>query len=163
MALHRLDNSRWGFESNCFVCEPANPRGLGVAFSHDDEADVVRAEFTLGDAFSGAPTYVHGGVTLAILDEAMAWATIALADTFAVTAKTSAAFLRPVRVGRPYTVEARVAGRDEAGLATTAVVRNSRGADCATAEALFVPLSAGQATDALGTEATGGDAGYVRG
>src|SRR3954454_15176547 len=66
VARHRLHNETWGFDSNCFVCEPRNDAGLRIPFDHDDETDTVVAEFTLDDAFSGAPSYVHGGVTLAI-------------------------------------------------------------------------------------------------
>jgi hypothetical protein len=76
MAVERLENSRWGFGSNCFVCEPANARGMQVPFSHDTDRGVVFADFTLSTEYSGAPTYVHGGATLALMDEGMSWATI---------------------------------------------------------------------------------------
>ena len=163
MATSRLENRRWGFESNCFVCEPRNAAGLRIPFEHDDEADVVRAAFTLDDRFSGAPTYVHGGVVLAVLDEAMAWATIAVGGVFAVTSETSARFLRPVRVGREHTVEARVDEQAEDRLATSAIVLDAKGRVCAEASATFVPLGPAQAVDAIGTELTGDDARYVRG
>ena len=80
MTLVRLHNDDWGYETNCFVCEATNERGLRIPFFHDDEADVVVAELHLGHAFSGAPTLLHGGIVLAVLDEAMAWAAIAIAD-----------------------------------------------------------------------------------
>ena len=38
MILHPLANARWGFESSCYVCSPANERRLQVPFLHDDEA-----------------------------------------------------------------------------------------------------------------------------
>ena len=69
---------------------------------------MVTAEFTLGPEFSGVPRYVHGGVVLAILDEAMAWAAIAVAERFAVVHQTATTFDRPVRVGRAYRVTASV-------------------------------------------------------
>jgi uncharacterized protein (TIGR00369 family) len=163
MATSRLENARWGFESNCFVCEPRNPAGLGIAFEHDDETDVVRAQFTLDDRFSGAPTYVHGGVVLAILDEAMSWATIAVGRVFAVTGETSTRFLRPVRVGRDHVVEARVDEAADDRLTTSATVLDAKGRSCAEARATFVPLGPAQAVDALGVVPTGEDARYVRG
>lgn len=92
MARHRLRNEQWGFESNCFVCEPRNDAGLRLPFEHDDEDDVVVCEFTLDDRFSGAPRFLHGGVLLAVLDEAMAWATIAIAGKFAVTEESTTRF-----------------------------------------------------------------------
>src|SRR3954465_12503647 len=85
VTVRKLHNADWGFDSLCFVCEPKNAHGLRIPFTYDDEADVVTAEFNLSETFSGAPSYVHGGVTLAILDEAMSWATIASAKAFAVT------------------------------------------------------------------------------
>ncbi len=108
MAVRRLENRDWGFDTNCFVCEPANARGLAIPFFFDDEAAVVTAEFTLGPEFSGVPRYVHGGVVLAVLDEAMAWAAIAVAERFAVVHQTATTFDRPVRVGRAYRVTASV-------------------------------------------------------
>jgi acyl-coenzyme A thioesterase PaaI-like protein len=126
VATHRLTNEQWGFTSNCFVCEPKNAAGLRIPFDHDDVAGVVRADFSLDDRFSGAPTYVHGGVTLAVLDEAMAWATIAIGGKFAVTSETSTTFTYPVRVGRAYTVEATVASNDGTTMTTTATVLDDR-------------------------------------
>src|ERR1700704_4167757 len=106
--LRRLHNEDWGFDSNCFVCEPRNDGGLQIPFHHDIERKAVVATFSLGDRFSGAPSYVHGGITLAVLDEAMAWATIAIGGKFALTAETSTRFLRPVLVGKRYSVEAHI-------------------------------------------------------
>lgn len=151
MTLRRLDNRTWGFESRCFVCDPANRSGLRLAFFADDEAGTVIADLTLDDRFSGTPRYVHGGVTLAVLDEAMAWAAIALAGRFAVTRSTSARFRRPVRIGRPYRVEARLAGRNGDGsLALSATVADPAGRPCVEATAEFVPLSAARARSAIG-------------
>jgi acyl-coenzyme A thioesterase PaaI-like protein len=47
-------------------------------------------------------------VTLAILDEGVAWAAIAIGCKFAVTHTTSTLFDRPVKLGVSYRVEARV-------------------------------------------------------
>ena len=100
MARQRLRNERWGFESNCFVCEPRNDAGMRLPFEHDDELDAVVCEFSLDDRFSGAPRFVHGGVLLSVLDEAMSWATIAIAGRFAVTEETTSRFKRPVKLDR---------------------------------------------------------------
>lgn len=163
MATHRLTNEQWGFTSNCFVCEPKNAAGLRIPFDHDDDAGVVRAAFTLDDRFSGAPTYVHGGVTLAVLDEAMAWATIAIGGKFAVTSETKTTFAYPVRVGRAYTVEATVASNDGTTMTTTATVLDDRQRPCVTAAATFTVLGAAQAVEVLGVEDLGPDAGFVNG
>lgn len=161
MAKTRLTNEQWGFASNCFVCEPTNPAGLAIPFFHDDQAGTVVAEPTLGEEFSGAPSYVHGGVTLAVLDEAQAWATIALAGKFAVTTETAARFKRPINVGATYSVAARVTDKTADAISTSAEVRNAEGKRCAEATATFAVLSAATAVDALGVEAQGTDKDYL--
>ena len=39
--MRRLLTNTFGFESNCWVCEPSNPVGLHVPFHHDDQAHTV--------------------------------------------------------------------------------------------------------------------------
>ncbi len=163
MAVHALDNTSWGFASNCFVCEPSNEGGLRVPFFHDDEAGTVYAEYTLPETFSGAPSYVHGGVTMALLDEAMSWATIAEAKAFALTTRTTTEFKWPIRIGRTYRVEARIAGRNDATIEVTATVSDAQGRPCAVAESTFHAMDADQAKSAIGVEVSGDDAGYVQG
>jgi uncharacterized protein (TIGR00369 family) len=160
--MKRLDNNRWGFESNCFVCESRNGAGLQIPFFHDPTSDEVVAELQLDERFSGAPSYVHGGVVLAVLDEAMAWATIAVAGSFAVTQEMTTRFDLPVRVGAPHRVRARVTNRSGERLACEAEVVDASGRACATARASFVPLGPAQAADATGAELTGDDSAYLR-
>jgi uncharacterized protein (TIGR00369 family) len=152
MAVRRLDNGAWGFDTNCFVCEPTNARGLCIPFLYDDEAAVVTAEFTLGDEFSGVPRYVHGGVVLAILDEAMAWAAIAVAERFAVVHQTATTFDRPVRVGQPYRVTASVRTVTDATVTARAEVVEAGGGGrrCAEAHARLVVMTAAEASSAIG-------------
>jgi len=153
VTVKRLTNATWGFDSMCFVCEDANERGLRISFLHDDEAGTVSADFELDEVFSGAPAFVHGGVLMAICDEAMCWATIAVGGTWAVTASNSHQFRRPVRLGRPYRVEARLAGRDDHGIRTTATITSvSTGKVAVEAEAVFSPLGSAQAADAIGDD-----------
>ncbi len=141
----RLHNEDWGFETNCFVCEPQNQHGLRMSFFHDTARSLVVAEFELADAFSGAPTLVHGGVSLAILDEAMAWACIAIGHQWAVTTETSARFLRTVRVGSLYTVEAGVIDHEHGAMRTTGRILDRRGGLRVEAAATFTTLGEAQA------------------
>jgi uncharacterized protein (TIGR00369 family) len=123
---------------------------------------VVRADINLDDRFSGAPNYVHGGLVLAILDEAMAWATIAISEKFAVTAESSARFLHPVRLGRGYAVEARVIEPGEERMACSAVLLDAKQRPCTEATGTFSVVSAAQAVDVIGSEVTGDVARYLR-
>lgn len=150
--LRRLHNQDWGFESNCFVCEPRNDGGLQIPFHHDTAREVVVATFTLGTRFSGAPSYVHGGVTLAVLDEAMAWAAIAIGGKLAVTTETTTRFHRPVLVDKTYTVEARITGHTSEHIQTAALVTYGDSKVCAEATATFAILGEAQAARAVGVD-----------
>lgn len=163
--MEALTNERWGFESNCFVCEPRNDAGLRIPFFHDEATGTVTATFTLDDRFSGAPSYLHGGVLLAVLDEAMAWATIAVAHRWAVTGETTTRFEHPVRVGRSYTVTACVpepVADDASTLAATAEITDDKGRRCAESSATFVVLGEAQAADAAGVDVGELADGFVR-
>ena len=162
MALVRLHNETWGFDSNCFVCEPKNQLGLRIPFHHDDERDIVVAEFTLDNTFSGAPTLVHGGVTLAILDEAQSWATIAVAKKFAVTGETTSRFHRPVRLDKTYRVEARVDERGAEKLRTSATILDHKARACVESEASFIVLSEAVAAEAIGAPLSDQESKYLR-
>ena len=163
MGLKVLDNAAWGFDTNCFVCERANPGGLRIPFHHDEEAGAVVAEFCLGPTFSGAPQLVHGGIVLAILDEAMAWAAIAIGGRFAVTKESAATFHRPVRVDRGYRVEAQLTSQTDEGIEAAAAVLDAQGRPCATARATFMPFTADQARSVIGAVLSDDDATYLRG
>ena len=161
MPVHRLHNEDWGFETNCFVCEPTNEQGLRLPFFHDDERAVVMAEFELSDAHSGAPTLVHGGVTLAVLDEAMAWACIAIGRQWAVTTQTSATFHRAVRVGSLYRVEASVVDHVDGVMRTSGRVLDRRGELRVEAAASFTTVGEAQATRLIGSDPGERNRGFV--
>ncbi|MGQ0615701.1 MAG: PaaI family thioesterase [Acidimicrobiia bacterium] len=163
MALHPLRNDVWGFESNCFVCEAGNEAGLRISFAHDDETEMVVAPFNLDEAFSGAPSYVHGGLVLAILDEAQAWAAIAIAGKFAVTAETTSRFRHPVRCAADHRVEARVTRTTPRRVMTTARVVDAEGDVCVETEATFVVLSDAVAADAIGQALSTDERRFLRG
>ncbi|MGH9137082.1 MAG: PaaI family thioesterase [Acidimicrobiales bacterium] len=160
--MHELDNATWGFDSSCFVCERRNDHGLRISFYHDVERNLVTATFSLTGTFSGAPTWVHGGIVLAILDEATAWAAIAIAGRFAATHETSTTFERSVRVGRSYSVAATVQHAGDETIEAAATITDERGRVCATARATFTVLGEAQAERAIGGDVTPEAQGYVR-
>ena len=163
--MQALTNDRWGFASNCFVCEAGNDAGLRIPFFHNEDTATVTATFELDDRFSGAPSYVHGGLQLAVLDEAMAWATIAVAGRWAVTGETTTRFSHPVRVGRTYTVTARITSEitdDATTLTAAATITDAKDRPCAEASATFVVLGEAQAVEATGAALTNGDNTFVR-
>jgi acyl-coenzyme A thioesterase PaaI-like protein len=150
--LEPLDNARWGFPTNCFVCEASNPAGLRIPFFCDRAQAAVVADFTLSTDFSGAPRYAHGGVLAAVVDEAMAWAAIALAERFALTRQLRVDYQRPVRIGLPYRVAARLGADPTAeSLRASAVVSRPDGKVCVLADASLAVLGEARAADAIGS------------
>ncbi len=153
MTVHPLTNADWGFDALCFVCDDRNPHGLRIPFFHDDQAGTVFADLTLGEGFSGPPALVHGGLLMTLCDEAMGWAMIAVAEVWALTATNAHRFVRPVRLGRTYRVEATITGRDEAGVHATATIASvPTGKLSVEAEATFSPLGQAQAARVIGSK-----------
>lgn len=152
MTRHLLDNTTWDFPTSCFVCEPRNSRGLGVRFYHDDEAARVVAEFVPEAHHTGAPTVLHGGVSMALLDEGMAWAAIAIARRFAYTERMETRFLRPLRVGQAVSVSCWIASQEGETLRAVGELRNERGKLCVAANGDYHALTAREARSAIGTE-----------
>ena len=151
MAVIALDPKAYGFPTRCYVCEPTNPSGLRIPFTFDDETGIVRAEFTFGPEYSGAPKYVHGGVVVSVLDEAMAWAAIASAGRFAVMRETTTTFEHGVLVGVTHRVEAEVDTAGTIRVDASAKVLDDAGKRCARARARMVILSPDAAKTAIGT------------
>ena len=59
----------------CFVCGQENPHGLRLRCRLEDGRAVLL--HTAREADLGWKTFVHGGILMALLDEAMAWAAMA--------------------------------------------------------------------------------------
>ncbi len=146
----RLHNDDLGYETNCFVCEQTNEAGLRIPFFHDIDRALVTAEFALPDAFSGAPTMLHGGVTLAVLDEAMAWACIAIGRQWAVTSETSTKFHRAIYVDKPHIVEAEIVEQSDSEIITAGRILNMKGVVRAESTATFTALGEAQLKRAVG-------------
>ena len=150
VALLALHNDDLGYETNCFVCEQRNEKGLRIPFFHDTERNLVNAEFSLSNTFSGAPTLVHGGVSLALLDEAMAWACIAIGRQWAVTSETTTRFDRAVYVDKPHRVEAEIVERTDIEIVTTGRIVDLKGRVRAESRATFTVLGEAQLKRAAG-------------
>lgn len=123
-------------DGRCFACGPENEIGLRLRFERSGE-DGVRALATLRPEFQGWQGIAHGGVALALLDEAMAHAAGA-AGHRGVTASMNARFRRPVPLGAPLDVEGRVKWTRRNVLELYASVRDSSGAVLVEAEGRFV-------------------------
>ncbi len=88
--------------SNCYVCGQANQRGLQVKFEREGEHG-SRALYTARVEHDGWPGLLHGGVTFALMDEAVSWAAF-FQGLRAVTARLETNFKRPIPTGTPLLV-----------------------------------------------------------
>jgi acyl-coenzyme A thioesterase PaaI-like protein len=89
---------------HCFVCDPDNPRGLGLGFRVSGDGNVV-ADFPGGKIFHGYPYKLHGGLISLLLDGAMTNCLFAR-GVVAVTAELSVRFLHPALGDRQARVRA---------------------------------------------------------
>jgi uncharacterized protein (TIGR00369 family) len=92
-----------GYE-HCFVCGQENEKGLGIRFQRQGEEGVF-ATFQPDRHHEGWPGIQHGGVTSAILDEAMAYVTYYMGFV-ALTAEMRVLFKEPIRIGEPIAISA---------------------------------------------------------
>lgn len=152
MARHLLDKREWDFPSSCWVCEPDNPEGLRIPFYYDEEARQVVAEFTPQPAFSGAPEFAHGGLSMALLDEAMTWSLISIARRWGVMRRAQSVFSRPVRIGQRHEVRAWIEGSHGFDLVAAGEIRDSRGRVCVAFRADYYVMTQDEAARAYGVE-----------
>jgi uncharacterized protein (TIGR00369 family) len=133
-------------DGNCFACGPENPIGLHLHFDRA-EPEGVRSTALLASQFQGWRGIAHGGIVMALLDEAMAHAA-GFAGHRGVTASVNVRFRKPVPLERPIEIRGRVAWQRRNVLGVEAKISDDSGTLLAEAEGSFVsrgPLEA--ATD----------------
>lgn len=91
-------------DSKCYVCGPDNPLGLQVQFQLDGPYGSV-AHYRARAEHGGWNGILHGGVTFALMDEALGWA-LYFQNQPAVTARAETKFHKPVPVGANVVVRA---------------------------------------------------------
>jgi uncharacterized protein (TIGR00369 family) len=123
-------------DGRCFACGPENEIGLRLHFERADD-DGVYALTTLRPEFQGWQGIAHGGVALALLDEAMAHAAGA-AGHRGVTASMNARFRKAVPLGEELRIEGRVKWMRHKVLQLEAKVVDSSGTVLLEGEGRFV-------------------------
>jgi acyl-coenzyme A thioesterase PaaI-like protein len=108
-------------DGNCFACGPDNAAGMHLHFERTGERS-VRALVNLDPKFQGWKNIAHGGIAMALLDEAMAHAAAAVGFR-GVTASMSTRFRAPVPLQTPLEVDGEVIWIRRHVLALRAVVR----------------------------------------
>ena len=150
MGLILLENSAWDLLTTCWVCGPANPRGIGVPYYLDEDTQRVMAAFTPEPYHSATPNFAHGGLSLALLDEGMAWAVIAIARQRGVTRRSSSQFHRPIRIGHRYELACWIEGSLANELTVAGHIADERGRVCVSARAEYYIMTEDEAALAFG-------------
>jgi acyl-coenzyme A thioesterase PaaI-like protein len=118
------------------VTGTANPIAPPVAFTVDSDG-IVRAEFTLGPLYEGPPSYVHGGVSAMVLDQALGMAA-AVSGTPGTTATLETRYRRPTPLGVPLRVGARARGGVGRLVSAAGATRAPHGRVTVEATAMFI-------------------------
>lgn len=126
-------------DGRCFACGPDNPIGLHLRF--EERGDGVGATITLASQFQGWQGIAHGGIAMALLDEAMAHAA-GQAGHRGVTASVSMRFRNAVPLGEPLELSGRVVWRRRNVLGLEATVCDASGNILIEGEGKFVSQGA---------------------
>ena len=92
----------------CIVCGRENEAGLRLSYWAGDRAS--RADWVVDARYCGIPGYLHGGLILALLDDAM-WYAAYGEGAFTMTAEATVRYRAPVRAGQAVQALGRVEGR----------------------------------------------------
>ena len=124
-------------DGNCFACGPDNPIGMHLHFEGAD--DGVHARISLAPEFAGWQNIAHGGIAMALIDEAMAHAA-GHAGHRGVTASVNIRFRKPVPLGEPLDVYGKVTWHRHKVLGVEARVVDERGTVLLEGEGKFVSM-----------------------
>jgi len=123
----------------CFGCGTANPDGMRLRFTYDEERNCFVCKFRLGKRYTGPPGHCHGGIIATILDEAMGKVN-KLRQVVALTSEITVNYLKPVPLRKPLRVESRevsVKGRKHINMAA---ILNDKGEVLARSRGTFIAI-----------------------
>jgi acyl-coenzyme A thioesterase PaaI-like protein len=124
-------------DGNCFACGPTNPIGMHLDFDRAGDAPGVVARAILAADYQGWRGIAHGGIVMALLDEAMAHAA-GYAGHRGVTASVRVRFRKPVPLEAPILIRGRVTWQRRSVLGVEGSVLDESGNVLASAQGSFV-------------------------
>jgi len=91
----------------CFVCGSENPVGIKHIFYVAE--DFVCCDLFLPKGYDGVYDVIHGGVSIAVVDETMAWCAYIFSDAknMFITREIKVKFKYPLKVNTQYVVKTR--------------------------------------------------------
>src|SRR3954454_19818414 len=130
----------------CLGCGMDNPSGFHLQVRR--EGDEVVAEHTFADRHSGAPGIAHGGAVATVVDDVLGFL-LYVARAAGVTRHLEVEYLKPVLVGVPYVVRAKLDERDGRKLWVSCACTAPDGTVTFTAKALFLQVRLDHFADAV--------------
>ena len=127
---------------DCFACGMRNPIGLKLQF-YQTAPDEVTAEFVPPEKYQGYSGILHGGVTAAILDEAVGRACMGTDpyDTnFMYTAELNVKYKQKIPIGKPIRIVGKQGKRIRWTVESKAFIYAEDGTLLAEAKAILVDL-----------------------
>lgn len=109
--VHPIDHTN-PRKARCFGCGQANPYGLQMTFSSDEDR-IVTAKLTVPSHLCGWNNLTHGGIISAILDEIMGTTGIYLLQSFIMTKTMTVCYHRPVPVAVPLDIRGEITEKTE--------------------------------------------------
>jgi acyl-coenzyme A thioesterase PaaI-like protein len=126
----------------CGACRLVGRCSLGVHRERQDDDGVSRFTMVCGPDHEGGPNVAHGGWTAAVLDDCLGHVPIHH-RVQSVSAELTVSFIKPVPVGRPVEISARVDRREGSRWYISGeMVLESSGALLARARGIWVTRSA---------------------
>ena len=120
----------------CFVCGTQNPQSLGVTWYLNEKGEICADMiFTLSQ--QGPPSYVHGGASAAVLDEAMG-AAVWRAGYSVVAVNLEINYKKPIPLGENIKITARVAEVKPRKILTTSEICLADGSLAVTGRGIYV-------------------------
>ncbi len=124
----------------CLVCGPANPHGLRLKLSVDDQTGVVTVRYTPTADQMGFEGIVHGGALATVFDEAMVWAASWNCRRFCLCGEMSVRFRIPAETGLPLTFHAKIESSRPKLIQTSGRAQDESGRILATATGKYIPV-----------------------
>lgn len=128
---------------HCIVCGRENAMGMRLRFHVD--AGGAEARWTPSPTFQGFAGVLHGGIVLALCDDAM-WYAAFSRGAFTMTAEATVRYRGPVAIGAPVVVRGRVSEhRGRLWICAAELASADGGPVLATATGKFLLVPTGQA------------------
>ena len=124
------------YHGSCFVCGDENPHSMGLTWYLNDDGSIY-SEMIFTLAQQGPPSYVHGGASAAVLDEAMG-AAVWRAGLSVAAVNLEINYHAPLPLGQKAIITARIAEKLQRKVLTSGEIRLQDGTLVVSGRGIYV-------------------------